>query len=237
MTVVAVVNQFIPQYRIPVWDGLRASLAGRGIRLRLLHGRPHRSFARRGDTVKLEWSEEVPMHEVSVAGKDLVYLELGDTMRTSALVITNQEVRLLHNFRLLGQQMRGRGRLALMGHGHDRSKAGRFSASEHLKTWMSRRVHWWFAYNDYTAREVEGFGFPPSRITTFMNSTDTRRLRATMATTQSAEVERLRAALGIGAGPVGIYVGGIDPVKEIPYLVQRARKVREAVRSFVLMIV
>jgi hypothetical protein len=53
---VTVVNQFIPQYRVRVWEGLRASLHDHGIRMRLLHGRPHRSYAPRADTVALEWS-------------------------------------------------------------------------------------------------------------------------------------------------------------------------------------
>lgn len=237
MRTVAIVNQFIPQYRASVWEGLRASLAGHGVRLRLLHGRPHRSFAPRGDTVTFDWSEEVPMREIHLAGRDLVYLESGDTMRTSDLVITNQEIRLLHNFRLLGQQMLGQGRLALMGHGRDRAKASRASVSEHLKIWMSRRVHWWFAYNDYTAREVAGFGYPADRITTFMNSTDTRSLRACMNGTTEEDLGSLRRQLGLGTGPHAVYVGAVDGPKQVRYLIQGARRVREALPGFELMIV
>jgi glycosyltransferase involved in cell wall biosynthesis len=177
------------------------------------------------------------MRELRVAGKDLVYLELGDTMGTSDLVITNQEIRLLHNFRLLGQQMTGHGRLALMGHGRDRSKIARTSLSERVKIWMSRRVHWWFAYNNYTAREVEGFGYPADRITTFMNSTDTRALRGFKNETTSADLEALRSRIGLGPGPHAIYVGAIDSIKQIRYLIQGARRVREVLPGFELMIV
>ena len=237
MRTIAVVNQFIPQYRVPAWEGLRTALARHGVRMRLIHGRPHRSFASRGDTLHLSWSEEVPMRELRVAGKDLVYLQLGDLMRTTDLVITNQEVRLLHNFRLLGEQLRGHGRLALMGHGRDSFKRSRFSATEHLKIWMSRRVHWWFAYNDYTAREVRGFGFPADRITTFMNSTDTRSLRAARDATTPPELEALRQTLGLGDGPRAIYVGAIDPIKQIRFLLAGARRARERIAGLELMIV
>lgn len=237
MRTVSVVNQFIPQYRVDVWEGLRASLATHDLRLRLIHGRPHRSFAGRADTIKLDWSEEVPMHEITFAGRDLVYLELGNVMPASELVITNQEIRLLHNFRLLGQQTRGRGRLALMGHGRDRSKAGRTSISEEVKIWMSRRVHWWFAYNGYTAREVAGFGYPADRITTFMNSTDTRGLRACKRRLTPGQQATLRAELGLGHGPTGVYVGAVDPPKHVDYLLTAARRVRERLPTFELMIV
>jgi glycosyltransferase involved in cell wall biosynthesis len=237
MTTVSIVNECVTEYRVPVWNGLRALLASHGVRLRVLHGRAHSSFAHRGDTVKLDWSEEVPMREFRLAGKELVYLELGDTMRVSDLVITTQEVRLLHNFRLLWQQMLGQGRLALMGHGRDQLKRGRTSISENLKIWMSRRVHWWFAYNNYTAREVEGFGYPSERITTFMNSTDTHRLRAFQGQTTSGDLDALRKEIGLGAGPVAIYVGAIDRVKQVGYLIQAARRVRELLPGFELLIV
>lgn len=177
------------------------------------------------------------MREFRLAGKDLVFLELGDVMRTSDLVITNQEIRLLHNFRLLAQQMTGHGRLALMGHGRDRSKLAHTSLSEYVKIWMSRRVHWWFAYNNYTAHEVESFGFPADRITTFMNSTDTRRLRALKNETTSADLEALRNRIGLGPGPHAIYVGAVEPIKEVRYLIQGARRVREALSGFELIIV
>jgi L-malate glycosyltransferase len=237
MRTVSVVNQFVPHYRVPVWECLRASLAKHDVRMRLLHGRPHRSFAHRGDTVKLDWSEEVPMREFRVAGKDLVYLELGDIMQTSDLVITNQEIRLLHNFRLLWQQTLGHGRLALMGHGRDRSKNTQSSLGERVKIWMSRRVHWWFAYNNYTAHEVEGFGYPADRITTFMNSTDTRSLRASNDKITNAGLEALRRRIGLGPGPYGVYVGAVDPIKQVRYLIQAVRRVREALPDFELMIV
>ena len=177
------------------------------------------------------------MRELRVAGKDLVYMELGDTMRTSDLVISNQEIRLLHNLRLLGQQMAGHGRLALMGHGRDRSKVEHTSLSERIKTWMSRRVHWWFAYNNYTAREVKRFGYPADRITTFMNSTDTRGLRAFKNETTTADLEGLRSCIGLGAGPNAIYVGAVEPIKQVRYLIEGARRVRAAISGFELMVV
>lgn len=237
MRTVAIVNQCVPQYRAPVWAGLRRELAQHRVRLRVLHGRAHESLARRADTVTLDWAEEVPMRELGVAGRELVYLELGDLMRTSDLVISTQEIRLLHNFRLFGQQMLGHGRLALMGHGRDQLKVGRHSLDEDLKIWMSRRVHWWFAYNCYTAREVAAFGFPPERITTFMNSTDTRALRAVQRATTPEALEDLRIQLGLGLGPRAVYVGALDRVKQIPYLVEAARHVRASLPSFELMII
>jgi glycosyltransferase involved in cell wall biosynthesis len=237
MRTVSIVNQCVTDYRVPLWNGLRAALAEHDVRLRLLHGRAHHSFAQRNDTVKLDWSEELPMRELHVAGKELVYLEVGDVMAASDMVITNQEVRLLHNFRLLGQHFLGRGRVALMGSGRDRTKLGRPSVAEGVKTWMSRRVHWWFAYNECTAREVAGYGFPANRITTFMNSTDTHSLRASASRTTTADLDALRQTLGIGLGPTAVYVGGIDRIKQIGYLIDSVRHVRAALPTFELLII
>jgi glycosyltransferase involved in cell wall biosynthesis len=102
---------------------------------------------------------------------------------------------------------------------------------------MSRRVHWWFAYNNYTAREVAGFGYPSDRITTFMNSTDTHGLRAFQRKTTSADLDALRKQIGLGHGPKAIYVGGIDRVKQIGYLIEGARRVREVLPGFELMVI
>ena len=88
------------------------------------------------------------MREIHLAGRAFVYIELGDTeLRTATSLSPIRKFACSTICGLLGRQMLGAGSRP-MGDGRDRAKASLASVSEHLKIWMSRRVHWWFAYND-----------------------------------------------------------------------------------------
>jgi glycosyltransferase involved in cell wall biosynthesis len=237
MPIVAILHEGIPQYRLPFFEGLREALARENVALRLGQGQPPASFAQRGDSVqRLPWATPLPTRHLRLGGRELVWLDPRPVIRGADLVIAIQQIRQLQNLVLWGLHQAGQLRLAWWGHGRDFAKSPD-CASERFKRFLSARAHWWFAYNQISVRTVASLGFPEARITPVMNSTDTTPLRRMRETLTIGELEGLRQELGLGSGPVGIYVGALDRIKQIPYLLEAARVVRERCPGFHLLLV
>jgi glycosyltransferase involved in cell wall biosynthesis len=109
--------------------------------------------------------------------------------------------------------------------------------SERLKRWFSVRVDWWFAYNALSARLVEALGFPKEKITPVMNSTDTVALRKKHLEIKSEGIDRVRAALGIGPGPVGLFLGRLYFNKRVDFTLRAAMEIRKRVPTFELIVI
>ena len=235
---VTILQEIIPQYRVPLFDGLRQSLGIHGVALRVAYGTPGRAFAQRGDAAKpLAWGEPLAQGNCRIRNRELVWLDFRKAIRGADLVIATQEVRQLSNLALWGLQEAGGLRLALWGHGRDFSKPSSGGLAERLKRAMSRRPHWWFAYNELSQRTVSALGYPPGRITTLMNSTDTSLLSAARQNLEDHQVQALKARLGLGSGPVGLYLGAMDSIKHLPYLLEAARHLRAWLPDFELLMV
>jgi hypothetical protein len=80
---------------------------------------------------------------------------------------------------------------------------------ERFKVWLSRRADWWFAYTELSTRSVRGFGYPAQRITTLNNAVDTAALQREVAHCRVGDREALRRRLGLGGGPVGLFLGSL----------------------------
>lgn len=151
-------------------------------------------------------------------------------------MIVEQASALLLNYRLLSRQGRGHARVAYWGHGRnfadDLSTAG-----ELVKRWTSRRVHWWFAYTERTAAVVRDLAVPTDRITVVNNAIDTTALEAAVAEARTGAAHRDREELGLGPGPVAIFVGHLRPEKGLEVLFDAAAKVHARRPGFQLLVV
>ena len=237
MPVVSILHEVIPQYRVPFFEGLRDRLGAEGVTLRVGQGRPPSRFAAREDSQPLAWATPLPQVNLPLRGHDLVCLDPRPVLRGADLVVATQEIRQLQNLALWGLSRLGGPRLAWWGHGRDFAKPDAQHPGERLKRFLSARAHWWFAYNHLSARTVAALGFPPERITAVINSTDTSTLQQHRATTTPADLAQLRARLGLGPGPLGLYVGALAPIKQLPYLLAAADAIRARIPTFELLMV
>lgn len=101
----------------------------------------------------------------------------------------------------------------------------------------SKKADWWFAYTDQCARVVEGFGFPSERITVFNNAVDVNGMKAERASITDQEIAELRNRLFGGSCNVALYVGGLYPEKRIGFLLEAARRVRNRMPDFHLVVI
>lgn len=231
------VNAQMDRYRIPFYDLLRADLASRGIELEVVYGVTNKRGAERSAPVELEWGRRVDSQLFRIGGRTLSWQPCIDLAREADLVIVEQASKRLLNYVLLARQLAGRGRVAFWGHGRNFQRTTMSPTGEAIKRRISRLPHWWFAYNDLSARVVRELGFPADRITPVQNAIDTRWLIAANHRLDAARVTRLRDELALHGRHVAIYCGGIYPEKRPHFAVQAALAVRCMLPDFELLVV
>jgi L-malate glycosyltransferase len=232
---VVIVQRAIRQYRGPFFDRLRDELDHRGIALTVMHNTPHRDDDHRKDVAAPDWAHRLDAQLVGVGGKHLHWQSPPRALWAADLVVVEQATQLLLNYLLLLRRHAGGPLVGFWGHGtspyRDAHRAG-----EAVKRVVSTQPDWWFAYTDGVADRVSDFGFPRDRITSVRNATDTSALAAEVEGVSDGEVERLRRELGVGAGPIGLFVGALVPEKRLEFLLQAGTVIHQAIPGFELVI-
>jgi glycosyltransferase involved in cell wall biosynthesis len=233
---VVIIQQSLLRYRGAFFQELRDQLAASGIDLRLIEARP-REQNDRGDELELSWAESAPARLIPLLGREAVWQRVLGVAAEADLVIVEQASRLLINYVLLARQMVGGTKLAYWGHGREFDTEQPDPLGTRLKEMTSKRVHWWFAYNELAAEAVRRLGYPADRITDVRNSTDTEHLRRLLDDGERYEQQAMLGRLGLRGGCVGVYMGAMDPVKRLDFLLEAAQRVRADVPDFELVLV
>ncbi len=231
------VQPAIRQYRSGFHDALRADLTASGIELTVVHGRPLGAEASKRDDLTLDWAEHVDAKVLRVGRKQLLWQPALQHIRGADLVVVGQVSALLLNYVTFARQMAGRERMAFWGHGLNFDTANRSRPGEAVKRFLSRRVHWWFAYNELAANVVVSLGFPAERITVVRNAIDTRSLLRQAESVTDDERATVRAAHGLRGRNVALSIGGMYDLKRLPYLIEAAKLIRRQVPDFELVFV
>ena len=227
---VVILQRTLAHYRVPFYDALAERLNGAAIDFAFVFGEVEAGVEER------TWITHVPNRYLSSGERGFVWQPVGAHLRQTDLVIVEQASKLLINYALQLRAAVGGPKLAFWGHGKNLQATHKDRAAEWVKRKVSRRVHWWFAYNDLSKRVVETLGYPSERITSVQNATDTTALKADLASFGAAEKEQLRAELGL-TGPVGVYCGRLYADKRLPVLLDAAEQVHARVPSFSLLVV
>lgn len=233
---VAIVQRALRRYRERFYTCLRSCLRDEGMALDLYHSTPDPHRDPRDDRIEMGWARRLPKREIPLGSRALIWQPYTEALRRADLVVVEQAADLLLNYRLLVAQTRGATRVGFWGHGRN-FRARENDPVEVLKGWVSKRVHWWFPYTERSAEVVAGLGFPRDRMTVVYNSTDTVSQSRDLRAVTEREVEGLRRALGLGAGPVGLFLGMIRGYKRGSYLLEAAVRIRATLPDFHLVIV
>lgn len=232
-----IVYRSVPHYRVPFYEQLRERLKQNGVELLLVYGQPNGSAVRKRDTSKLSWGKEIHNYVVSLpGGRELYWQPCLRFLREGDLVIVEQASKLLVNYLLLAAQRFGWIRLAFWGHGRNFQGHIASGLGERIKRVVSTRSHWWFAYNELSARAVTTLGYPSDRITSVNNTIDTSNLRHARAATSQEQLVALRTRLGIKGKHVAIYSGSLYGEKRLPFLMSAAATIRERIPDFEIIV-
>ncbi len=235
--VVTILYKNCHQYRVPFYTELRTLLAQKGIELRVAFGDGVAEDSAKGDVATLNWAEQAPCRTFTVFGRTLLWQPAFRLARQSDLVISEQASKQLFNVFLGVMPLWSRGRHAYWGHGRNFQASIEGSGGETLKKLLTRRAHWFFAYNDLSAEAAVDAGAAASRTTSVMNSTDTTHIRTVRQALPPDTSDRVRAELGMGAGPVALYLGGIYTHKRPEFLVDAAERLRNLVPDVEVLVI
>jgi len=237
MPKVVVIYKTIPQYRARFFELLREKLMQLGIEFVLIYGQPGSRDALKKDTVDFPWAIKVPNHIWKIGGREIYWQPVLGYLKSSDLVIVEQASKLLINYVLFVLCMMGAQKLAFWGHGKSFQEKYVSRFGEWIKRLVSTKVHWWFAYNEMSAKVVEGMGYSPERITSVQNAIDTRQLTAGLQNLSTHVVEQLRKDLNIQSNNVALYIGSMYYEKRIPFLLKAIYQIRQQVPDFEMLFI
>lgn len=200
------------------------------VSVELLHTETHESHMM---GAALDWATTV-RHQM--LGPFLWHM-LGRHCRDADLIIAQQEVKYLRCHMLLLKSRIWGPKFAYWGHGRNFQARNPNSVAEKVKKFLSRRVDWWFAYNDLSARVVESYGYPTSRITSILNTIDINPLIEARRNLRKSDLSSLRQELNLKSENIGIYTGGLYSIKRVGFLLESVQKIREQITDFELIVI
>lgn len=230
---VVVVERLLTHYRVAFYQRLRTQLAARNITLQLLIGHGTKTESQKQDSGALAWA--IPLRTRYFFGNRLCWQPFGRHIRNADLVIVLHENKLLYNLWLLF--VRRPRRLAFWGHGCNLQSVHPQGLREKFKRWTINRVDWWFAYTALTSRLLERAGFPARAVTVVDNAVDTAELTAWCRDTTPAAIAQFRLQVGLVPGPTGIFIGSLYHEKRLDFLLAAARRIRNRIPDFQLLVV
>jgi len=230
---VVILQEYIPIYRVPFFEALRARAAMEQIDLVVACGKPNESQDLRGDSGTVAFVTRLRQREFSIFGRRLVFRQVADTVRGADLVILEQARRNLDGYWLLGPFGRVE-RIALWGHGRDYTRPTKF-IDRLAQRWLTSRSDWFFAYTEGGMQAVTADGYPRSRTTVVQNSIDTTDLRREIAAVTPKEISDFSKLHDL-QGKTAIFVGALDESKRLPFLFEAAEIAHKADAAFRLIV-
>jgi len=233
---VLIIEAQIKRYRLPFYLRLHAALAHDGFKLRVVYSDPPAAEAGQQDTCDLPHDFGVKVRGYRLSQACFLWQSAFRQLAAADLVVVDHANRFLINHFLLPLSLCKLKSVAFWGLGEN-LQADRSAVSEWYKEKTLNWVRWWFAYTQGTARYLQAHGVPASKITAVQNSIDTRATRACVRSLSPNAKALLRARLEIPlAAPVGIFVGMLQKVKALPFLIDAGIRIRQTVPDFQLIV-
>ena len=223
-----VVQPYVPKYRVPLFDYLATELLSHGFEFRVAAATPVGEQSARVDAA-LPDSSAIPLrqHQLRLGQHSINIRHVSPIMRDYRphLVIVEQAVKNLESWKLLIGRSRQPPLVGLWGQGAPYSQRPHQIALR-LRTEMTNRARWFFAYTQEGAAYIGRHGFPQDRMTILRNSTDTVRLREDLAKLTTVDVDSFRTTHSLIRGKTGLFLGGIDSRKGIDFLLRAVRQIQ-----------
>ena len=214
---VAIVQPYIPTYRVAFFDGLRRVLSQQGVELIVVADDPDGGQAGRTDAVQLPWVRHYQQRRVPWGRRTV---RLGTARRhwkdCDAVIVGHLGSSLDTNLALALSSL---GRIKAGVWGHIDSYVSEPAALDvFVERWQLRRADHVFAYTPGGARFAKKAGAGPDRVTAVMNTIDTAGLETAFAAADDSSSRELLGLGEIDPCKTFAFIGGLDSSKRIDFL-------------------
>ncbi len=216
-------QKFVPHYRLPLFELLKAKLEAKGIEFLLIYGPPDPYEGSKVKMVYPEWGVKVDSKIFKIFGRYLYWQGVPFKIKKGDVVIVEQAAKLIDNYFLFFLEQINVVRMCYFGHGQNFQDKYELKISKKIKQLMVSRVSKWFAYTDMSVKSLLAQGVSESKIVSVNNTL------AFSSSMSESEVTRDSHKF--------IYIGGLYKDKRIEFLLESAAKVRSINDNFELHIV
>ena len=230
MKKVVIVQYQLPHYRVVFFECLREELSRVGVELTLYYSAENSIAAIPGS---ISWAHPVKAHLIW----KLVWIPVFFRVVGADAVIMGSESKHVLNYQLYALSACSKLKVGLWGHGKNFQAANQDVIGERIKRHFSKRVDWWFAYNNYSAEIIHSLGFDESRITSVQNSIDTRGISKARAAIEEKDLRRLKEELGIDSDNVAVFTGRFFRVKRTEFLMKACEAIRQRIPDFHMILI
>lgn len=229
---VIIVQPYLPEYRWPVFEAVTASLAANDVALTILVGSARGPERDRGDQRCSGIGAPVRTFQAGLRGRSVRYKPVQRAAWGADLVISELGSGALESYLF---SLRPGVKHAVWGHVYSATTVpNRLDAA--LERVLMRRAERVFAYTEGGGASATAAGVVPDRVTVLNNTIDTRSLADARRRVTPSHVEEFRRRLGIGSGPVGVFIGGLDSSKRLDFLLEAAKRIASVIPEFCLVI-
>lgn len=222
---VAVTQPYIPDYRVPLFDELVRLLEAESVSVRFFTGGDRDQLSQRdlrGDaTTAPRWSERVTTRTVRMptTSLKLQYRIVPREWRDADLLITELQAGNANAW----QRWMTRKPYVLLGHGAPYT-SGPNRISQTMEARLNQRAAHVLTYvpsgRSYVLKDTK---IAPSKVTAFMNTTDTGLLTKMASSFTPVDIAAFRTSLGIPpTGSIALYAGSLTSAKRISFLCDAA---------------
>ena len=234
---VTIIQRILPHYRVSFFEALHCELARAGVELQLIYGQEYPGTVPSSALLKHPWTIRIENRYLNTPLGQVVWQGCLSHLEGSDLIVFEQANSLLLNYWLMRSRRRRKCRLAFWGHGRNFQASSGYSLREGLKKWFINQVDWWFAYTESSAKMVRESGFSPDRITVVQNAIDSNELESALTDVTSADLNGLRAHLGLTNDHVALYCGGMYAGKQLDFLMEACHTIRKRINDFHVILV
>jgi glycosyltransferase involved in cell wall biosynthesis len=234
MQKVVILQEYVPQYRVPFFQMLRAKGLTFGLDIRVAFGSVGADQALRRDAASLDFGIPIEQREYKVAGRRMVVRRIAEAVRGSDLVIMEQARRNLDAYTMLPVRKRNGPLVALWGHGRDYTRPTS-AVDRWVSRWLTSKADWFFAYTAGGMNAVVAAGFPGGRTTVVQNAIDSAALRQNLQDLNAQEASEFWEKHDL-RGKTALYMGALDASKRIEFLVEAGKAVHAQEPDFRLLV-